>query len=276
MELLETGEMNRLLLFQILVGLLGMLPCFPQHPASDLDDVLRQASAVLAALEKHAELRRWDDPAIIIEGRNGLRKVPEFEQLRQMMLTNWSQIATLAMRSDVSPMRRTFVIVAAHALPPEQYRHFLDSMVGYAEKGDVTKQELKWVIAPPYTPLFRVWINTWDDPQTRSVVERVKRLFVDEPSMRSYCDRLLTGELKEESIRVEKAMTNPPQTLDGLPPTVTPQSSPQSAAPVKAPPQAQATSSIHTGKSSLRGWIVWLLVIVGIAGVVWMVLRKAK
>lgn len=235
--------------------------------------------SAMQALEEKLAAKGWD-ASVVIEGAKGLSKHPEFASLILLMQRDWKSVASAIMSKEPSSMQKALLLALAHKLDPAQYRDFLSFVVTQAEQGHIEKRELNWAIFPPYPQLADVWSNSYQEPQTVSAVQKVKKLFADDPAMQSHCERLLSGELMRESGVAEKRMNNPGPNENGNPPTFNGTAGSVSEAPSKS--SSSYDNKRETGPapsnepSSSTPWSIIVVLIVAGCGLLllWLLVKR--
>jgi hypothetical protein len=230
----------------------------------------------------------WDEPATAIEaGRQGLRRMPDFVALEQLLNGSWPQIVGNINTVATSGVSKAILFVACQSLRPNEYLQFLDQAVGLAEQKAIDKRLLRWGLFPADKNVAGVLDYDYDKPIAKDVLQRVKVLYADDRDMVNYCNATISGETKrkvEQYFKDNPSEPRPDPALDrnaAASPSSTPTkpstpartSTPNPVAmptgsPQLATPVAQTPAVTVERKSPIWPWLVGiaaLLVIVALA-----------
>lgn len=192
-------------------------------------------------VERKNQQPGWDEPATAIEsGRQGLRNVPDFVALEQLLNGSWPQIVGNVNTVATSEVSKAILFVACQSLRPDDYLQFLNQAVGLAEQQTINKRLLKWGLFAADKNVRGVLDYNYDKPVARDILQRVKVLYADDRDMVNYCNATLSGETKR---KVEKYFNDNPS--EPRPPVTTAAVNPTPAVPATATP-AKATPTPTT------------------------------
>ncbi len=227
----------------------------------------------------------WDEPATAIEsGRQGLRNVPDFVALEQLLNGSWPQIVGNVNTVATSEVSKAILFVACQSLRPDDYLQFLNRAVGLTEQHTIDKRLLKWGLFAADKNVRGVLHYNYDKPAARNILQRVKVLYADDRDMVNYCNATLSGETKrkveqyfndnpsEPRPPVIAAAMNPapvvptPAAATPTPATPVPTSTPI-ASPAPTMPIAQMPAPIVERKSPVWPWLVGILTLLAIVAV---------
>ena len=228
------------------------------------------SAALVAEVARHFSDMKIEDGAVVVDNYARLKKYPEFMKLRELMLQNSKMVVTEVMNSNPRSLERAVLLVSARILAPNEYRNYLDLMLDYAEAGLLEKREMKWAIFPSSPTLANSWATTWTDTQTKVAVNRVQKLFVDDPDMQSHCARLLSGELNSESVDAGKRMTTSKQMAGEL------SSGSNDSRGRNQLIEKPNRSTLSDKPDSSTPWSIIVVLIVAAIGLLWLLLKGRK
>ena len=156
---------------------------------------MSQISHLLTQVEsKIPESYRF--PEAVMEGGNW-KKAPEFTQLKSAVQANWRTL--LGNLKSVAPSETDQVILFAafQSMPSESYLQFLDKAASLAQTNVINKRLFKWALFPADKNVRGVLDYNYEKPVAKDILQRVKVLYADDPSMVKYCDAALSGEAKK-------------------------------------------------------------------------------
>ena len=156
----------------------------------------------IAALVTHIEATRranepwWDDANVFIEGYGHLLRMPEFAELEKLSESTYRSVMKDLPAVASTEISQTVLFLSYRSLSPDSYVGFLDKAVDYAAKGVVSKKVLKWILTPEEGPMDDVLADNYQHPLVRSILERARKIFADDPKMASYYASYLSGEMR--------------------------------------------------------------------------------
>jgi hypothetical protein len=154
-----------------------------------------QINGLLMRVEKKIP-ENYRFPGAIIEGKNW-RKSSEFVQLKALVQEKWA--ALLSNLATVAPSEtdKTILFVAFQSIPSDNYLEFLDRATVLAQTKVINRQLLKWALFPGDKNVRGVLDYNYEKPVVKNILQGVKALYADDPSMLQYCDAVLSGQAKK-------------------------------------------------------------------------------
>lgn len=203
--------------------------------SQDANAAIQTAKTLLDQIvAKKTQQPGWDEPATAIEaGRQGLRNVPDFVALEQLLNGSWPQIVGNVNTVTTSEVSKAILFVACQSLRPDDYLQFLNQAVGLTEQHTIDKRLLKWGLFAADKNVRGVLDYNYDKPVARAILQRVKVLYADDRDMVNYCNATLSGETKRKVEQYFKDNPSEPRS-----PVITAAMNPTPAVPTAATPAA--------------------------------------
>jgi hypothetical protein len=167
-------------------------------------------------------------------------------------------------------MSKTILFLALQSLQPNDYLKFVSQATGLAENKVIERRLLYWALFPGDKNVRGVLDYNYEKPVVRDILQRVQKLYADDPNMIRYCDAALSGEAKKNAEAYFN--DNPAESRPG-PAASAPQSTPVSAStpsvsPAPKIPVVETPASAVERRTPVWSWvfgITALIVIVAVA-----------